>query len=358
MRERLWGCVVEPKKTKTNTEKTKENTEAEIVQEGESLWGNTYTLAEWNKIAKDYQEGDEEAKKVAGEKAYAALSPFVHATAYKYYASYMPKYGDDILQEGYTGLIEALGTYIPSASRPTTWYFKSIIHRMRDFVDEQIHHTSAFYQKNIREIEECVKKLQAAGKKGTMDEVQIVTGLSRTTLESCYTIAKRNIDSTSLDAPLNSDGTGVVGDLLPGSTKNPEDAFIEKEKEACFLQDMKEMLDDDELEVISMIYGFCTGDDGISAAQLERESGYNKQEIKEIRSRAEEKLRCGWSRKNKQDDERKMRAVHLDHAAGIVPDSSTLTDNLASYIPGGDDEFDIFQSIVDYDQKMLGESDQ
>ena len=132
----------------------------------------------------------------------------------------------------------------------------------------------------------------------------------------------------------------------------------EKEKEACFLQDMKEMLDDDELEVISMIYGFCTGDDGISAAQLERESGYNKQEIKEIRSRAEEKLRCGWSRKNKQDDERKMRAVHLDHAAGIVPDSSTLTDNLASYIPGGDDEFDIFQSIVDYDQKMLGESDQ
>lgn len=323
------------------------------IDEAEEIYGRMYSQKKWVEIINDYRYGDVYHKQKAAEMAQKAMDPFIISVANRYYPTYMPKYGDDILQEGRLGLLESMLSYDPFVSRPTTWCFRSIIHNMRDFIDNQIHHTTPHFYDNIRKIEGAVRDLEKAGKSTDIEQVQILTKLSRTTLNGCYSIAKRNAESTSLSEPVG-DGNSVVEDFLSSEVMGPEETAIHNADYLALLKDMKQILTKKEYDVMVLYYGLYEEEE-CSATTIEEYLHIKKQQVREIRSRAEEKLRRSWSKNERYNDERLERAERMDSMDGLSIDKLLLTREFESFDFENEtnDKEDLFDMIIqEYREKL------
>lgn len=335
-----------------NDAETKKD-EDTCINEAEEIYGRMYTQKKWKEIIHDYRYGDVCQRKKATEMALKAMDPFIISVANRYYPTYMPKYGDDILQEGRLGLIESMCSYDPSVSRPTTWCFRSIIHNMRDFIDTQIHHTTPHFYDNIRKIEEAVRELERAGKPTDIEQVQIFTKLSRTTLNGCYNIAKRNTESTSLSEPVG-DGNSVMEDFVSSDIPDPEDIAIRNADYIALLKEMRNILSKEEYDVMVMSYGLYDEEEA-SATTIEKRLNIKKQQVREIRSKAEEKLRRYWSRNSRYNDERLERAEKIETLDGLAIDKLLLAKEFDSFDfdTEPDEKEDMFDLIIqEYKEKL------
>ena len=331
--------------------------DAAIASEADEIYGRLYTLKEWIGIVKDYQEGlktgDKEKMKEASTKVFEAMDPFIISVAYRFYPTYMKKYGDDIIQEGRAGLLDSMRTYDPLLSRPTNWFFNEIIHKMRDYIDEAIHHTTPYYQTRIRKIEKTIQYLKKEGRAVNKDTIQIETKYSRKTIDECYEIAKRNVDSISLNAPMM-DGITTYGEVIASSVPQPDEIVLEQLKNESIRKEMLKNLPEEDVKIYAKYMGFDNPDGKpVSATRMENTYGVRKQEVSEVAHRSEETMRRVLGKDFK--DEKKVRARRFDHIAGIVKSSQALDEERASLIFDEDayygelEPFDLVGTITSQD---------
>ncbi|MCD8084376.1 MAG: sigma-70 family RNA polymerase sigma factor [Clostridiales bacterium] len=322
----------------TGDPETNEVIEADIENDFDREYGQTYTPEEWIQIVTLYNGDDALARNEAGEKAYYALKPFIISIAKKLYGSYMSKYSEDLLSEGALGLCESLKTYDPSRAKPTTWCYRSIVHYMREFIDREVHHTTPHYQGNIKKIRDFITEREAMGESWTFDDLVVHTGISLTTILNCITIDKRNQNTVSIEQEVG-DGSATILDFMPSNMPTPEEFVIKKEGTKQLCEDMRACLNERERTVLMMHYGF---DDDIqkSAAEISRLTGIRKQDIRPILNLAEYKLRKYTNYKERYATEKRERsAVGREATLSMMKSKNMLVEELDSLIFEDDPDF-------------------
>lgn len=185
-------------------------------------------------------------------------------------------------------MFSAIGDYNPRKGKPTTWFGRYIMHEMRAFIDYETYHTTPYYLDRIRIILWVINEGKMEGKTYTNDDIVKMTGYSRETVTNCMRIYKRNRMQVSIEA-LKEEGKVSIVENLVADIPNPESIMIKKENINDIKKIMENCLNEKELKVIQLYYGFFN-DQKYSYAAIASEMGMRKQEIGTIINKARRKL--------------------------------------------------------------------
>ena len=253
------------------------------------LYGKKYTPEEWKQILDNYESEDMQLHEQAGEIIYKAMFPFLKRLATKCYSTYFPKYGEDLMEAAFLGLFGAISSYDPNKGKPTTWFSRTALHEMRDFIDREVHHTTPHYQIHLQEIKKYINEYNARGIQYTVDDIAIATGFPKPTIANCIALYQRNQNSVSLEQPAG-DNNISIGDTLTTSVQGPEDYVLERERNEHLYTLMRNRLTPQELSVLKLAHGFVD-DDPKSMTDIANILNMKKQDVRPVSNMAEQKLR-------------------------------------------------------------------
>lgn len=253
-----------------------------------SLIGKEYSVEEWILLKKKYSEGTNEEKAQATVCIYYGMEPFIKNLAKKIYGSYLARDRDDILSAGKVGLFNGIGDYDPQKAKPTIWFEKWIRNGMSEFISIEYYHTTPYYRKGMREIYKVINKYEMKGIPCTTDDIVRETGYPKQTVDNCMLIDGRNKNQVSIDA-LREEGKGSIIDSLAADIPDLESILLKKEKKERIKKNMESCLNETELKVTQLHYGFFN-DQSFSYADIATKMGLRKQDIGPILKRARKKL--------------------------------------------------------------------
>lgn len=310
--------------------------------EGSDQVGKIYTKEEWKKIIHDFNLNGYEHEE-AGNKIAGALYPFIIFLARRFYGTYFVKYGPDMIQEGYLGVMESIRTYDPDRGKPTTWCSRSIIHNMREFVSHTVHNTTPHYRSNIREIRHIIDSRQNTNESVTKADIQIEQNLSPTTIEACLIVDKRNASRMSIDQTIE-DSKVRVADLIPSSIPDPESICMKRSEAETICNAMNICLTAEEFKVITLHYGL-NDNKTRSLEEISKITGIPKQYLRSIVNGALTKLEACLSAKGMYHDAKKEHAKMHDEIDESFSHqleaalSKIITDDLHSFDLSGLESF-------------------
>lgn len=305
-----------------------EEIDIEMEQDGEVIAGSTYTPEEWKELMCRARSGNDFIQNEAKETIYQAMLPFIKYLASKYYPTYFVKYGEDLIQAGSVGLFESMKKYDPEKGKPTTWCFRSIIHEMREFVVNEVHHTTPHYQTHLREVLHYINDCRTRGIPYTIDDIIIATGFPKQTIMNCVTIYERNQNQVSIEQSFG-EGGSVMAESLIAPIQDPEARVLEREQIRCLFQIIKEVLNEQERVAVMLHHGFFD-ETPKSAAEIAKLMGLEKQNIRPIVSTAEHKLRKAMKNNPMFSTEKKERKNRMGAAILFFRDEESLTKELDS----------------------------
>ena len=200
---------------------------------------------------------------------------------------------DDLFQNGVYGILRAILTYDPdksSFSTHVTFWIRSMI--LKSFRDtEMIHYDSVFYNKCIRYKNLCTY----TGGEQTSYSDQDLENFNLT--ENDISLIRKFLRQTlSLEAVLEgTDDENSSYDKIAANEDSVEAQISEKEMQSLVFQEMKRLLSEQELFVIQHTYGIHADKNKMTtvAKMFSSKFGknYTRQGIREIRVKAENKLR-------------------------------------------------------------------
>lgn len=195
------------------------------------------------KIMEDYHSGNDFLKQQAINEMVETLSKYVYSIIRKMFSSYLPKYLDDLYQEGIVGILKNIGKYDPTKSMPTTFFNIYIIGEMNTFIINNVNKTTNYYGHNIIKINKAIKEFEMSNQDYTDADIAEKLKIPIETVINCREIIKNSKDSEY-----------EMSEMLDNSTspqiKSPEDLMLEKEKEKILL-DALNSLDVDEKYIIA-----------------------------------------------------------------------------------------------------------
>lgn len=252
------------------------------------LIGKEYSVEEWILLKKKYSEGSSEEKAQATVCIYYGMEPFIKNLAKKFYGSYLAHAREDLLSAGKVGLFNGIGDCDPQKAKPTTWFGRWILNSMCEFISIEFHHTTPYYQRCLSEIHKVINKYEMKGIPCTIDDIIRETGFSKETVFNSMFIEKSNKDQVYIDA-LREEGQGSIIDSLVADIPDLESGLLKKENKAKIKKVMENCLNEMELKVIQLHYGFFN-DQRFSYADIAVKMGLRKQDIGPILNRARKEL--------------------------------------------------------------------
>ncbi|MRG96551.1 sigma-70 family RNA polymerase sigma factor [Polyangium spumosum] len=199
----------------------------------------------------------------------------------------------DLVQEGNLGLIRAadkfdyargyrFGTY-------AAWWIRQSIERALLYqgkdVRMPVHLTAS--RRRVLGAERALSQKNA--RTPSQEEIAESSGVP---LDKVQAVRALSLSPVSLDAPIGGEGDFRFGDLLASETDAPDEALARSRmREAA--SEMLETLTPREREVLRLRYGL-TGEDDHTLEQIGRSFSLSRERIRQIESKALEKLRT-WS---------------------------------------------------------------
>jgi RNA polymerase primary sigma factor len=236
-------------------------------------------------LGRRIREGDQEAL----DRLVEANLRFVVHYAKRYRGlglSYM-----DLIHEGSLGLIEAAKRFDPGRnvkfiSYAVWWVRQAIFHTLSE-------HARVF--RLPQKLSGQVSRLQTAREKlkteleraPTTEELAARTAFSKDEVERLLLAAG---DDVSLSTAVGDDGSLELGDTLEQDTIPSAEVEMIRSSFEQRIQDMVGGLDEKEREVIRMRFGF-DGDEPRTLQEIGETMGLSRERIRQIESRAKEKLR-------------------------------------------------------------------
>lgn len=300
----------------------------EAEEDGENNYGRIYSAEAWRDLIANFKSSDPVIHDKAGELIYKALLPFIKHVAATYYSTYFIRHGEDLIAAGRLGLMESLNTYNPDKGKPTTWCFRSIIHEMREYICQEIHHTTPHYQKHLREILSYINACKMKGIKYTIEDINIATGFPKPTIENCIKLYERNRNQVSMEQFIG-DNKATVADMMTSFDPSPEEQVINKESKERIFRLMKENLTEIELEILAYHHGMF-GDAPKSAADISEIMNIKKQAVRQYVNMAEYKLRRAMTYDSQFNEERRQR-VAKQHVENFFRTHESLVRELDSF---------------------------
>lgn len=232
-------------------------------------------------ICVKYNSGDPLLRQESYTEAIEELKSFVHYVIKKKYSTYGKHY-EDLVQEGYIGIMKGMEKYDPEKSLPTTFFNLYIIHEMSKFIDTEVNKTTSHYSSNLTKINRVIDKFEAQSKKWTPTDIAIETGLNMETVIQCLHIKEyKNEMYYETDEVLEAN----ISERSP----SPEQAYIENERLETLYKSISTLLPE-EIQVLKYRYGLA-GCKTISYKEIAKEMNISIEKVRKYRHDAIRKLR-------------------------------------------------------------------
>ena len=242
-------------------------------------------LEEEKALGRRIQQGDREA-----------LNRLVEANL-RFVVSYSKRYRGlglsflDLIHEGNLGLIEAAKRYDPERnvkfiSYAVWWVRQAIFHALSEHarVFRLPQKLSGQVSKMQNAREELAAELE---RQPTTEEIALKTDLSEEEVENLRLASGEDL---SLSTAVGEDGTLELGDMLEQDTIPPVELELMRTSFAERIQAMVKDLDEKERDVIRMRFGL-DGEEPRTLQEIGESLGLSRERIRQIESRAKEKLR-------------------------------------------------------------------
>lgn len=115
-------------------------------------------MKELENLVKEHQAGNKEATQELVEK----MRHYVYSLFHKHYGSYLNEI-EDMVQEGFVGLMKALKKYDPDKGALTTFAKPYIIHEMQGYFATEILKTTSYYASMTKKVWGCLSRMGQAG---------------------------------------------------------------------------------------------------------------------------------------------------------------------------------------------------
>lgn len=237
-------------------------------------------------LSKKIENGDKKAVQLLVQ----SNLRLVVSVAKKFTASY--KFSVmDLIQEGNMGLMAAANKFHYSfKTRFSTYAYTWILQYMLRFIYGKTSVIALPHRKEemIRRVNTVQNMIQQqTGKEPTIPQIAEYIGMDETEVAE---ILAYSFTVSSLDAECNDDSGSTVGDLIPDSTYNPEEVYLEKEKRSQ-IRDMVKQLPEKEQAVIYSRYNFDGQQHVPTLRELSDSLGVSAETIRQMELRAVKKMR-------------------------------------------------------------------
>ncbi|HUL78005.1 MAG TPA: RNA polymerase sigma factor RpoD/SigA [Vicinamibacteria bacterium] len=245
----------------------------------------TLTVEEEKDLGRRIRAGDQQAL----DRMVEANLRFVVHYAKRYRGlglSYM-----DLIHEGSLGLIEAAKRFDPERnvkfiSYAVWWVRQAIFHALSEHA--RVFRLPQKLSGQVSRLESAREKLKAELERiPTTEELAERTALSKDEVERLLLAAG---DDVSLSTAVGDDGNLELGDTLEQDTIPSVEMEMIRSSFERRIQDMVGGLDEKEREVIRMRFGL-DGDEPKTLQEIGESMGLSRERIRQIESRAKEKLR-------------------------------------------------------------------
>lgn len=262
-------------------------------------------------ICEKYNSGDPILVQESYSEAIEELKSFVHYVIKKKYSTYGKHY-EDLVQEGYIGIMKGMEKYNPEKSLPTTFFNLYIIHEMSKFIDTEVNKTTSHYSSNLTKINRVIDKFEAQSKKWTPTDIAIETGLNMETVIQCLHIKEYKNE-------MYYETDDVLEANISERSPSPEQAYIENERLETLYKSISTLLPE-EIQVLKYRYGLA-GCKTISYKEIAKEMNISIEKVRKYRHDAIRKLRYKAG----------MRNVFRDYITDS--ESNSITENDVSLTP-------------------------
>ena len=197
----------------------------------------------------------------------------------------------DLIHEGSLGLIEAAKRFDPDRnvkfiSYAVWWVRQAIFHALSEHA--RVFRLPQKLSSQVSRLEAAREKLKAELERPpTTEELAERTTLSKEEVERLLLAAG---DDVSLSTAVGDDGSLELGDTLEQDSVPSAEVEMIRTSFEQRIQDMVGGLDDKEREVIRMRFGL-DGDEPKTLQEIGESLGLSRERIRQIESRAKEKLR-------------------------------------------------------------------
>ena len=217
-----------------------------------------------------YRDGDDETKSIAACLIEHRLRNLVPSIAHKYYSTYMAskQEANDLLNCGWEGVFKVAGSYDPTRSSPSTFFYRHILHEMDEHVKRFVHKSTGYSIRVYKKIRDASDALVARGiRNPSVMDLAYETGLRTSVIRNalgCQTCREsRSFDDMAFDPEAYSkDGKSAKAredyDMLckntPGEFSNPLAIICDKE-DSCIIIRAINTLTFLQKEVICRLFG-------------------------------------------------------------------------------------------------------
>lgn len=228
----------------------------------------------FEKIMEMYHHGNQEMAKYL---ALQAMENYIKSLMKKQFSTYVTKYFDDLLQEGYMAVLEGLEIYDVKRAKPTTFFRFYIVHNMTEYITRFVNESTAHYQKNNQLIRQVERKYEKNHKEATDADIAIELGMNIETIK-----ATRKIDGKTLNHIESTDNDFFSNQM---EEKSPEEIILESEKRKALADKINSL---PEVERVVLKMHFC---EQKSQREIARETGLKTDEIRKSKERGIKQLR-------------------------------------------------------------------
>ena len=223
------------------------------------------------RIYDDFHSEDPERVDNAKKDMLGIMSPYILGRINMKYQSYMVHHMEDLMEQGYIGVLKGLPSFDPEKGMPTTWFVRYIDHEIQDYISRQIHNSSAYYAQHTKVINKCIEERKKKGMGYTVRDIMIETNLPHKTIEKV--LQTQNAKSVPID--------GEASVELVSAYEAPEDAAIRIEAEETVrnLLCKKGLLTREERICIMLRFGINDTDDTVMQKYLEMLRQDNSEEV-------------------------------------------------------------------------------
>lgn len=197
---------------------------------------------------------------------------------------------DDIVQEGFIGLMKAADKYDPDLgwrfTTYATWWIKQSIQRA--IMDQG--RTIRIPVHLLEDMQSVKKAERAAAQMPDTDEMEVIMKETGFTMAKILHLRALTQSMVSLDTPIGEDQDTVLGDVIAADSETPEDRAMQNALAEDLRDTMADCLNQRESEVISHRFGLG-GDRPKTLEEVGAIYGVTRECIRQIEVKALRKLR-------------------------------------------------------------------
>lgn len=272
-------------------------------------------------IMNDMNSGDPVKMARAKEMACAQMERIIVKMISQSYGSYAKKYGGELKQAGFVGVLTAMEVerskrYDPySKYTPSAFFFSYIKHEICAYLNSiGPAVTSSHYSSSLKTVRKAIEYFTKRDMPYDETVISQYTGISLDTVKVCFSILKANEGSISYNDLTESEGgEGALG----LNYETPEKTVEENARYNAIMTALENVLSENERYVVLNSFGF---NGPIKTANvIAGELKISESQVKKLKKRALEKLR--------------ITPLRQWHATDGAHDGTTNTDGVFTFFP-------------------------